>query len=450
MGFQTQSPFQGQAYSMGCMNSTTPFVGGSSRQTCPLPTATSDVSLISQKSIYSLTLEEFQNTLGEPGKSFGSMNMEELLKNIWTAEEGQAMAAAMGAGDVSGLSKQASLQKQSSFSLRGALGRKTVDEIWNTVYQGPVNPAESGHLSLKQRELTFKEVTLEDFLVKAGIVPEEDTGRAGGLLTFGGSVGMNTNVGNEFVGPVGTSLSNSMFSSPTSVLAGSLVDVHQGSRFDSSSISFQPRDLPMNLHQNVGISQNGQLCKQPATDGMRDIFAPNCVNQTDNTGLVVAPIGLGGLGSPVGGGIAASLNASTSYGAFSNPLSIAGSTYKAESPLSSDGTGTSQGSMPLSPVYHSGMSAPLRKRLAEGQLETVVERRQRRMIKNRESAARSRARKQAYTVELENELTELREENEKLKQKQEKAEKQLKKVLAITQEVPKQQRGLMRTRTGPW
>ncbi|CAI0533285.1 unnamed protein product [Linum tenue] len=38
------------------------------------------------------------------------------------------------------------------------------------------------------------------------------------------------------------------------------------------------------------------------------------------------------------------------------------------------------------------------------------------MIKNRESAARSRARKQAYTMELELELNYLKEDNSRLKQ----------------------------------
>ncbi|KAK6139976.1 hypothetical protein DH2020_026289 [Rehmannia glutinosa] len=57
-----------------------------------------------------------------------------------------------------------------------------------------------------------------------------------------------------------------------------------------------------------------------------------------------------------------------------------------------------------------------RKRIIDGPVEKVVERRQRRMIKNRESAARSRARKQAYTVELEAELNQLKEENAQLKQ----------------------------------
>ncbi|KAJ6407910.1 hypothetical protein OIU84_011256 [Salix udensis] len=55
-----------------------------------------------------------------------------------------------------------------------------------------------------------------------------------------------------------------------------------------------------------------------------------------------------------------------------------------------------------------------RERIIDGPVEKVAERRQRRMIKNRESAARSRARKQAYTVELEAELNQLKEENKQL------------------------------------
>ncbi|KAJ3679911.1 hypothetical protein LUZ60_016189 [Juncus effusus] len=46
------------------------------------------------------------------------------------------------------------------------------------------------------------------------------------------------------------------------------------------------------------------------------------------------------------------------------------------------------------------------------------DRRQKRMIKNRESAARSRARKQAYTNELELEVAHLMDENSKLKKQQ--------------------------------
>ncbi|MCO5568624.1 hypothetical protein L7F22_022323 [Adiantum nelumboides] len=56
-----------------------------SKSTLVLPRQAS--SIARQTFIYFLTLDEFHNTLGEPGKQFGSMNMDEFLKNIWTAEE---------------------------------------------------------------------------------------------------------------------------------------------------------------------------------------------------------------------------------------------------------------------------------------------------------------------------------------------------------------------------
>ncbi|CAN6832564.1 unnamed protein product, partial [Brassica oleracea] len=81
------------------------------------------------------------------------------------------------------------------------------------------------------------------------------------------------------------------------------------------------------------------------------------------------------------------------------------------SPVSSDGLGHGQVDN-IGDQYGFDMGGLKgRKRV----VEKVVERRQRRMIKNRESAARSRARKQAYTVELEAELNQLKEENAQLK-----------------------------------
>ncbi|CAL9777333.1 unnamed protein product [Musa acuminata subsp. burmannicoides] len=85
-------------------------------------------------------------------------------------------------------------------------------------------------------------------------------------------------------------------------------------------------------------------------------------------------------------------------------------------------------------VYHEGEGAnsspfnpqtPRRKRgPVEDMAKKTVERRQKRMIKNRESAARSRARKQAssidaYTNELENKVSRLEEENQRLRQQRE-------------------------------
>ncbi|XP_061339923.1 bZIP transcription factor 12-like [Gastrolobium bilobum] len=65
-----------------------------------------------------------------------------------------------------------------------------------------------------------------------------------------------------------------------------------------------------------------------------------------------------------------------------------------------------------------------RKKTVEELVDKATLQRQRRMIKNRESAARSRERKQAYTVELESLVTHLEEENARLLREQDDKKKQ--------------------------
>ncbi|XVE82443.1 hypothetical protein DITRI_Ditri16bG0005100 [Diplodiscus trichospermus] len=84
-----------------------------------------------------------------------------------------------------------------------------------------------------------------------------------------------------------------------------------------------------------------------------------------------------------------------------------------------------------------------KKRIQESD-DSSCNRRHKRMIKNRESAARSRARKQAYTSELELEVAQLMEENARLKRQQE----QLRRVAAASQLSKK--RTLQRTSTAPF
>ncbi|KAM7258543.1 hypothetical protein ACFE04_014284 [Oxalis oulophora] len=74
--------------------------------------------------------------------------------------------------------------------------------------------------------------------------------------------------------------------------------------------------------------------------------------------------------------------------------------------------------------------------------EKPVDRRHKRVIKNRESAARSRARKQAYMHELELEVAHLQEENAKLRKLQER-------VLAVCEQIPKKHT-LTRSLTSPF
>ncbi|CAI0625649.1 unnamed protein product [Linum tenue] len=88
------------------------------------------------------------------------------------------------------------------------------------------------------------------------------------------------------------------------------------------------------------------------------------------------------------------------------------------------------------------------------QLDKAAQQRQRRMIKNRESAARSRERKQAYQVELESLAVKLEEENEQLlREKEELTKERLKqlmeKVVPVV-ERRKPPRTLRRVRSWVW
>ncbi|PON83879.1 Basic-leucine zipper transcription factor [Trema orientale] len=72
----------------------------------------------------------------------------------------------------------------------------------------------------------------------------------------------------------------------------------------------------------------------------------------------------------------------------------------------------------------SGGSGRGKRKVVEEPLDKATEQKQRRMIKNRESAARSRERKQAYTVELESLVTQLEEENARLLREEAEEKKQ--------------------------
>ncbi|CBI30287.3 unnamed protein product, partial [Vitis vinifera] len=280
-------------------------------------------SLGRQSSIYSLTLDEFQHTLCENGKNFGSMNMDEFLTSIWTAEENQAT-------NFNHISNSQILARQGSLSLPAPFCQKTVDEVWSEIHkaqqqqqQDSVHNAESAH-----RQPTLGEMTLEDFLIRAGVVREQPTATAPAQHQQQHQYGLYQNNNTiKSSGYAGNGKRNGGYPKTSACLGG-------------------------RVGNGGGVYGPGQTLAMESTvspvssDGM-------CPNQIDNTA--------GQFGLDVGG--------------------LRG-----------------------------------RKRIIDGPVEKVVERRQRRMIKNRESAARSRARKQAYTVELEAELNQLKEENTLLQQ----------------------------------
>lgn len=277
--------------------------------------------LVRQNSVYSLTLDEVENQLGDLGKPLSSMNLDELLKNVWTVEVNQSTSSDNeGAAQAS----EASLQRQASLSLKAALSKKTVDEVWRDIQQ----KKDSDEKKSRERQPTLGEMTLEDFLVKAGIVAEASSNKT------------NT-------------------------------------------------DTTAGMDSNVAVSQfptQGQWIQYPQSQPQYQQHL-----QQSSMGVYMASQGIA---QPLHMGVGASME-----------IPFADSHMALAAPL----MGT------MSDTQISGM----KRNNPEGMVEKTVERRQKRMIKNRESAARSRARKQAYTNELENKVSRLEEENQMLRKRKE-------------------------------
>ncbi|WOL06804.1 ABSCISIC ACID-INSENSITIVE 5-like protein 2 [Canna indica] len=257
-------------------------------------------SLARQGSIYNLTLNEVQSHLGEP---LHSMNLDELLKSVFPGEDTQSSGADAAAAQCP------VIQREGSLTMPRALSKKTVDEVWRHIQQ---EQKENGDQAVGdyRRRPALGEMTLEDFLSKAGVVAEgaDKSGRS-------------NQIGN---------------------------------------VGFAPRAHWLQHYQ-----------QQQAQQSIMGAF----VAQADPQPLAVG-------------------NAN-----------ILDTMYH-------EGEGAN--SSPFNP------QTPRRKRGAvEDVAKKTVERRQKRMIKNRESAARSRARKQAYTHELENKVSRLEEENQRLRQQRE-------------------------------
>ncbi|XP_022990408.1 ABSCISIC ACID-INSENSITIVE 5-like protein 2 [Cucurbita maxima] len=274
--------------------------------------------LVRQNSLYSLTLDEVQNQLGDLGKPLISMNLDELLKNVWTAEANQNVGKDNEYNTV--LSNLTPQHRQGSLTLNGALSKKTVDEVWRDIQQSK----DSEEKKSCERQPTLGEMTLEDFLVKAGVVAETSPNKKGA----GPVVEVDANITPQFP--------------------------QQGQWMQFPQVQYQPQQTAM-----MGVYMPSQPIPQPMHVGAGTVMdGPYVDNQL----------------------------------ALPTPLIGA-----------------------LSDTQTSG-----RKRGAsEDMIEKTVERRQKRMIKNRESAARSRARKQAYTNELENKVSRLEEENERLRKRKE-------------------------------
>lgn len=234
----------------------------------------------------------------DPSRNFGSMNMDEILKNIYSDSDPFACSA----------SDTTAATPASAAGGGGDVGPgKTVDEVWREIVAGGGGGAGS-------RE---PEMTLEDFLTKAGAVTEEDVRVPG--------------------------------------------------------IAPPPPPPP-------------PATAVPASGGF-------VVDNMIGTGNCQFPVAM--QNGPGGFGMEPHM------GFGNGVVSITGS---------GSGSGSGRGKR--------------RSTVEELPPDRASQQKQRRMIKNRESAARSRERKQAYTVELESLVTQLEEENARLLREEEETNKE--------------------------
>ncbi|POO01257.1 Basic-leucine zipper transcription factor [Trema orientale] len=297
-----------------------------------------------QNSIFSLTLDEIQCKSGMRG--FGSMNMEEFIASIWSVEENQVPEeiSINNNNNLNNIST-ATLARQGSFSIPIPLCKRTVDEIWFEIHKEeshshstdrPREAEGARNDSGPQRQQTLGEMTLEDFLVKAGVVQE------------------------------------------------TVVQVAKSGSPPNSHDQYYYETTTMPVERHVSKKK---------------------VDTNNKYGIV-------------GNGVAGPTGESHHFPRNESGSGFAGYDMYGQSSNSNTNNSVTSNSVPnvKSQSLTEASAGKSKRRIVDGPPEVVVERRQRRMIKNRESAARSRARKQAYTVELEVELNQLKDENEKLKQ----------------------------------
>lgn len=138
-----------------------------------------------QNSILSLTLDEFQS---KSGRSFGSMNMDEFLASIWNSDDNQLNNPPTARDKVAettqsksvAIAAEHTISQQGSISVPPPICKKTVDEVWSEIHKDHPQRNEANNNNLGRNETlrkqqTLGEITLEDFLIKAGVVQESSS-----------------------------------------------------------------------------------------------------------------------------------------------------------------------------------------------------------------------------------------------------------------------------------
>ncbi|XP_060961604.1 ABSCISIC ACID-INSENSITIVE 5-like protein 7 isoform X2 [Cannabis sativa] len=393
--------------------------------------------LARQSSVYSLTFDEFQNTIGGGyGKDFGSMNMDELLKNIWTAEETQILSASVGmgggngvgvgaggSGSGGGVNMNGNIQRQGSITLPRTLSQMTVDEVWRDLFKDSDNGAKVGgsgsngttsvgEANMPQRQQTLGEMTLEEFLVRAGIV-REDAHEIGRPSINNGSnnhanANANANANALAFGFQQPSRNNGLVDNRMPTMTNPTTNrplnlpMNNGGVRSSQQVQMQQQQQQQLQQQQLKSQQQQQqqqpLYPKPATLAFTppmhlvsnaQLTSPatrETIVGVNEPAVSSALVQARGLQQGRGG-----INSMANVGAATGTVTVG--TRSPANHISSNVVAKA------SAVDSPSVSPPVPYMFSRGGkcgpgLEKVIERRHRRMIKNRESAARSRARKQ--------------------------------------------------------
>ncbi|AED94886.1 abscisic acid responsive elements-binding factor-like protein [Arabidopsis thaliana] len=322
-----------------------------------LPVST---SLSRQGSIYSWTVDQFQTSLG---LDCGSMNMDELVKHISSAEETQEGS-----------------QRQGSTTLPPTLSKQNVGEVWKSITEEKHTNNNGGvtNITHLQGQQTLGEITLEEFFIRAG---------ARGGNTNGGSIHDSSS---SISGNPHTSLGvqiqpKAMVSDFMNNMVPRSHDSYLHQNVNGSMSTYQPQQSIMSMPNGYSYGKqirfsNGSLGSgnQSLQDTKRSLVPS--VATIPSEAITCSPV--------------------TPFPTLNGKQKINGeSSLLSPSPYISNGSTSTRGGKINSEIT------------AEKQF---VDKKLRRKIKNRESAARSRARKQAQTMEVEVELENLKKDYEEL------------------------------------
>ncbi|XP_071925474.1 ABSCISIC ACID-INSENSITIVE 5-like protein 3 [Coffea arabica] len=292
--------------------------------------------LLRQGSMYNLSADEVNSQFGNMSKPSNTMNLDELVKNVISTEEGhdhliQDHSSSVSSSSSSSSSSLASVDVK---KLDRPLSKKTIEEVWNEIVDRECADLNGNIDYSARRQLTVGETNLEEFLIRAGVL----------------SLGNQQSITNP---------------PPLSVL-DPLVLVKQQS---SDWIKFD-------MEHGQGQEQQHQV-----------IFPTPIHARMDASYFPVSDTG------------------------FENHPQVGDVSCDLEKQMG----------IPMEAASSSNphLETERKRRHSDEMMERSYQRRQRRMIKNRESAARSRARKQAYTEQLEQNVSELKRTNLRLKKRKE-------------------------------